>query len=138
MAKVEVLCPHCKRIQSVPTRRLHTAWVCLVCRGTIDDPYMNKRRSEVPKLAIPLHGKISSVSGITNLSEIVADSEEYSKGFKDSPWDPSKLAVVDRTDEWEAHQRGAKRQALILLVCVLLLIGGGGAALWWFVIRQAL
>jgi hypothetical protein len=89
-------------------------------------------------MAIPLHGKIISVSGITNLSEIVAESEEYSRGFKDSPWDPSMLNVVDRTDEWEAHQRGAKRQALVLLLFVLALIGGGGAALWWFVIRPTI
>ncbi len=135
MAKVEVVCPHCKRNQSIPTRRLHSAWVCLVCRGTIEDPYMNKRKSDVPKLAIPLHGKIISSSGITNLSEIVADSEEYAKGFKDNPWDPSMLQVVDRSDEWEAQQASARRQTIVLLVVVVALIGGGGAALWYFVLR---
>jgi hypothetical protein len=135
MAKVDVVCPHCKRLQAVPTRRLQAPWVCLVCRGTIDDPYMNKRKSDVPKLAIPLHGKIISASGITNLSEIVADSEQYSSGFSDVPWDPSNLQMVDYSGEWDAQQKAARRQTLLVLALVIALVFGGGVALWWFVVR---
>lgn len=88
MARVEVVCPHCRSIQQVPEKRLQEPWVCMKCRGTIQDPFLHKKKSDPPKLQIPLHGKIISASGITNLSEIVAASEDYSQGF-----DPSTIRV---------------------------------------------
>lgn len=88
MANIEVVCPHCQRIQNVPEKRLQDKWVCLQCRGTIDDPFLHKKKSKIPQLAIPLHGKIISASGITNLSEIIATSEEYSRGFDQSVYMP--------------------------------------------------
>lgn len=134
MARVEVTCPHCKGLQHVPDKRLHEPWVCMVCRGTIDDPFLNKKRSPPPKLAIPLHGKIISASGITNLSEIVATSEEYSKGF-----DPSTV-MIPQEFKLEAHlppppppPKGGSN-TLLLLVFALVIVSGLAAFVWFVIV----
>jgi hypothetical protein len=124
MAKVEIICPHCNREQTLPTKRLYQPWVCLVCGQSIDDPYMC-RKSDVSKLAIPLQGKIISTTGITNLSEIVAESQAYSGGFSDAGWNPHQMQAADYTGEWEARRRVERRQMLILmaLMAIFVLIG---------------
>ena len=134
MAKIDIVCPKCQSVQSVPTRRLSDPWVCLICRHVIPEPMQHRRKGDVHRLAIPLQGKIISSTGITNLAEIVADSAEYSKGFGDGPWDPTKMHVVDRSGEWAAHQERDRKQTLLLLGFVLFLIIGGGLALLFFVL----
>lgn len=138
MAKAEVVCPHCKRLQSVPTRRLHEPWRCLVCDGTIDDPFMHKKKSAVPELAIPLHGKIISASGITNLSEIVAASEAYGGGFENESWAPGKMQVGDYSAEYEAHKQGERRQSLLWIALLVLFILAGLASIVFFVVLPML
>lgn len=134
MARVDIVCPFCKATQTVPDKRLHEPWVCMKCRGTIDDPFLNKKKSPPPKLQIPLHGKIISASGITNLSEIVASSEEYAKGF-----DPSTV-MIPGSFNLEGYQpppppevRRDRSYGLALLILALVVLGGGGA-FYWFVI----
>lgn len=138
MAKVQVICPNCKKPQSLPTRRLHQPWVCLLCGKTIEDPYMNRRVADVPKLAIPLQGKIISSTGVTNLSDIVADSQSYSGGFSDLPWDPTKIHVGDYSDEWDLRRDRERRLMRILIVLMIILILGGAAALTWYIILPML
>jgi hypothetical protein len=88
MARTEIICPYCQKPQTLPDKVLHEPWRCMQCQGTIDDPFLHKKKSPPPKLQIPLHGKIISASGVTNLSEITAASEEYSPGF-----DPSTIRI---------------------------------------------
>jgi len=127
MARVEVVCPYCQSIQQVPEKRLTEPWVCMKCRGTIDDPFLNKKKSAPPKLQIPLHGKIISASGITNLSEIVAASEEYSQGF-----DPSTIRVpgsfqlegyVPPPAPGAEGRRSRAVNMLIVLMFILIVVG---------------
>jgi hypothetical protein len=136
MARVEVICPHCKGLQQVPDKKLQEPWVCMLCKGTIDDPFLHKKKSPPPKLAIPLHGKIISASGITNLSEIVASSEEYSKGF-----DPSTIMIpgsFDLSSEMpqsrpvEVKTSGSSGWLVMLLFFLVVALGSG--AFVWFVI----
>ena len=136
MARVEVICPHCKNLQQVPDKKLQEPWVCMICKGTIDDPFLHKKKSAPPKLAIPLHGKIISASGITNLSEIVATSEEYSRGF-----DPSTVMIpgsfdltseVPRLNTAEYKKSGGSSWLIMLLF--FLIVALGSAAFVWFVI----
>ena len=120
MARTEVVCPYCKSIQNVPDKRLSEPWVCMKCRGTIDDPFLHKKKAPAPKLQIPLHGKIISASGITNLSEIVAASEDYAKGF-----DPSTVMVPGQfelgayTPPPETGQEGRKNRSMTLLIMLI-------------------
>ncbi|MDC1141764.1 hypothetical protein OAU50_01610 [Planctomycetota bacterium] len=109
------------------------------CRGTIDDPFLHKKKSAPPKLAIPLHGKIISASGITNLSEIVAASEEYSDGF-----DPSTIMLPGQFElgtiappARSLDQEVKGRSNLLLLVSLMFVtaIAAGFGVYYWFVLR---
>ena len=121
MANIEVVCPFCQRVQNVPEKRLQDKWVCLHCRGTIDDPFLHKKKSKIPQLAIPLHGKIISASGITNLSEIIATSEEYSKGFDESVYMPNGFDLGAYTQP--EPQRPLKRERSYAWVWFVLFAG---------------
>jgi hypothetical protein len=104
------------------------------CRGTIDDPFLNKKKSPPPKLSIPLHGKIISASGITNLSEIVAASEDYAKGF-----DPSTVMIpgsfdVDSYQPVPEPERKKDRSYTWALLLFALVVLAGGGVFYWFVI----
>ena len=135
MAKTEVVCPFCKAVQTVPDKRLHDAWVCMKCRGTIDDPFLHKKKAPPPKLQIPLHGKIISASGITNLSEIVAASEDYSKGFDPSTvMIPGSFNVEDYQPIPEPERRRDRSYVWALLVFGLVILGGAGAFVWFVVL----
>ena len=139
MARVEVICPYCQSPQQVPDKRLHEPWVCMKCRGTIDDPFLHKKKSDPPKLQIPLHGKIISASGITNLSEIVAASEEYSRGF-----DPSTIMVPQKFDlsaytqpaQTGAEARRSRSFTVLALAVFGLVIAAALVAYYMFVLRQ--
>lgn len=138
MARIEVICPYCQSSQQVPEKRLHEAWVCMKCRGTIDDPFLHKKKSDPPKLQIPLHGKIISASGITNLSEIVAASEEYSRGF-----DPSTILVPKSfelgayTPPAEAGTEARRNRSITLLIMLLFaLVVVGSLVGFWFLLTQ--
>ncbi|MCF6227205.1 MAG: hypothetical protein L3J82_00845 [Planctomycetes bacterium] len=112
------------------------------CRGTIDDPFLHKKKSAPPKLAIPLHGKIISASGITNLSEIVAASEEYSDGF-----DPSTIMLPGQFDlsvqdvqerSLDQQVKGAGGQSMVIIVSLMFLaaLAAGFGVYYWFVLRR--
>ena len=73
------------------------------------------------------HGKIISASGITNLSEIVAASEEYSQGF-----DPSTIRVpqgfqlegyVPPPPPGAEARRWRAMNLLIVLMFILVVVG---------------
>ncbi len=141
MQNIEVICPFCRSLQRVPQKRLQQPWVCMKCRGTIDDPFLHKKKSAPPKLAIPLHGKIISASGITNLSEIVAASEEYSDGF-----DPSTIMLpgqfdlsVQDTQERSLDQqvKGSGGQGMMIIISLMFLaaLAAGFGVYYWFVLR---
>lgn len=134
MARIEVVCPFCRSLQTVPQKRLHDAWVCMKCRGTIEDPFLHKKKSPAPQLQIPLHGKIISASGITNLSEIVASSEEYSKGFDDTVAIPGSFDIEHYQPPSEPPPRRRDRSGVLamLLFGVVILAGIGGFV--WFVL----
>lgn len=137
MARVEVICPHCKNLQQVPDKKLQDPWVCMICKGTIDDPFLHKKKSPPPKLSIPLHGKIISASGITNLSEIVATSEEYSKGF-----DPStvmipgsfELGTPDSPSRPPPPRKTASNNWLAIALFFLVVALGSGAFVWFVIV----
>jgi hypothetical protein len=140
MARIEVICPFCQSPQQVPDKRLHEPWVCMKCRGTIDDPFLHKKKSAPPKLQIPLHGKIISASGITNLSEIVAASEEYSRGFDPSTiMVPQKFDLAAYTPAPEAGLEGKRNRAVTALIVLafVLVMAAGLAAYYMMVLRQA-
>jgi hypothetical protein len=105
------------------------------CSGTIDDPYLHKKKSPPPKLAIPLHGKIISASGVTNLSEITAASEEYSQGF-----DPSTIRVPGQFELGTnapppVYREQAKNRTMTaILALVFILVIGGGLTLYYFLV----
>lgn len=134
MARIEVVCPFCKTVQNVPEKRLREPWVCMKCRGTIEDPFLNKKKAPPLTLQIPLHGKIISASGITNLSEIVASSEEYAKGF-----DPSTV-MIPGSFNLEGYQAPAyveprrDRSNVLMILIFATVIVAGLAAFVWFVI----
>ena len=138
MARTEVVCPYCGSIQNVPDKRLSEPWVCMKCRGTIDDPFLHKKKAAPPKLQIPLHGKIISASGITNLSEIVAASEDYSKGF-----DPSTIMVPQGfelgayTPPPQAGKEGRKNRSVTLLIMLIfaLIVIAALVAYYFLVLR---
>ncbi|MCC7508258.1 MAG: hypothetical protein IT464_02650 [Planctomycetes bacterium] len=135
MAKIDVICPFCQRLQAVPENRLEQPWLCLVCRGTIDDPFLHKKKGPPPQLAIPLHGKIISASGITNLSEIVAASEAYGGDFEKESWAPGRMQVGDYSAEYEEHKQADKRQSVLWIVLVaVLILAGLGSILFWVVL----
>jgi hypothetical protein len=135
MSRTEIICPHCQSEQTVPDKRLSEPWVCMKCRGTIDDPYLHKKKSAPPKLAIPLHGKIISASGITNLSEITAASQEYSQGF-----DPSSIRIPGQFELTPApagpvyKEEAKKRTLTIVLALIFIMVIGGGLAAYYFLI----
>lgn len=140
MQAIEVTCPFCKALQKVPQKRLQQPWVCMKCRGTIDDPFLHKKKSAPPKLAIPLHGKIISASGITNLSEIIAVSEEYSNGF-----DPSSIilpgqfelgAQVVQGHSLDQVVKGSGRGNLIIIISIMFAsaFAAGIGVYYWFVL----
>lgn len=142
MQTIEVICPFCRSPQKVPQKRLQQPWVCMKCRGTIDDPFLHKKKSAPPKLAIPLHGKIISASGITNLSEIVAASEEYSDGF-----DPSTIMLPGQFDlsvqdaqerSLDQQVKGAGGQSMVIIVSLMFLaaLAAGFGVYYWFVLRR--
>jgi hypothetical protein len=138
MARIEVTCPYCQSLQNVPEKRLHEPWVCMKCRGTIDDPFLHKKKSPPPKLQIPLHGKIISASGITNLSEIVAASEEYSRGF-----DPSTIMVPQGfelgayTPPPETGLEGRRNRRLgVLAVLAFALVIVAGLVVYYLLVLQ--
>lgn len=140
MARIEVICPFCQSPQQVPDKRLHEPWVCMKCRGTIDDPFLHKKKSAPPKLQIPLHGKIISASGITNLSEIVAASEEYSRGFDPSTiMVPQKFDLAAYTPPPQAGVEARRNRAFTALAVLafVLVIAAGLAAYYMMVLRQA-
>jgi hypothetical protein len=136
MARIEIICPYCQSPQAVPEKLLHEPWRCMKCQGTIDDPFLNKKKSAPPKLAIPLHGKIISASGITNLSEITAASEEYSQGF-----DPSSIRIPG---QFELTQQAPpvykdevkKRTTTIVLAIIFTLVIAGGLTAYYFLVLQ--
>lgn len=135
MARIEVVCPFCKAEQHVPEKRLREPWVCMKCRGTIDDPFLNKKKSPPPRLQIPLHGKIISASGITNLSEIVAASEDYSKGF-----DPSTV-MIPGSFNLEGYQtpvyvepKRDRSNVLMILIFAVVIVAGLAAFVWLVIV----
>ncbi len=141
MQNIEVICPFCRSLQKVPQKRLQQPWVCMKCRGTIDDPFLHKKKSAPPKLAIPLHGKIISASGITNLSEIIATSEEYSDGF-----DPSTIMLPGQFDlsvqdsqerSLDQQVKGSGGQGMMIIVSLMFLaaLAAGFGVYYWFVLR---
>lgn len=106
----------------------------MVCRGTIDDPFLHKKKG-APQLAIPLHGKIISASGITNLSEIVAASEAYGGDFEKDSWAPGSMQVGDYSAEYEEHKLADKRQSVLWIILVaVLILAGLGSILFWVVL----
>jgi hypothetical protein len=138
MSRTEIICPYCTSEQTVPDKRLTEPWVCMKCRGTIDDPYLHKKRSAPPKLAIPLHGKIITASGITNLSEITAASEEYSQGFDPSSIRiPGQFELTTNAPAAPVYKDEAKNRTLtIVLGLLFLLVIGGGLAAYYFLVLQ--
>ncbi|MHC4840316.1 MAG: hypothetical protein ACYTDT_05045, partial [Planctomycetota bacterium] len=115
----------------MPQKRLQQPWVCLQCRGTIDDPFLHKKKTAPPKLAIPLHGKIISASGITNLSEIVAASEEYSDGFDPSTiilpgqFELGTLAGPQRNLDQEVKGSGGRGLVIIVSLMFITALAAG-------------
>src|SRR5690606_16098057 len=103
------------------------------------DPFLHKKKAPPPKLQIPLHGKIISASGITNLSEIVAASEEYSRGL-----DPSTIMVPQwfelgaYTPPPAVGQEGRKNRGLTLLIMLIfaLVIIAGLVGYYFLLLRQ--
>lgn len=139
MSRTEIICPHCGNEQNVPDKRLTEPWVCMKCRGTIDDPFLNKKKSAPPKLAIPLHGKIITASGITNLSEITAASEEYSQGFDPSTIRiPGQFELTPIAPSAPVYKDQAKNRRLtvVLALLFLMVIGGGLAAYYYFLVLK--
>jgi hypothetical protein len=140
MSRTDVICPHCQSEQSVPDKRLSEPWVCMKCRGTIDDPFLHKKKSGPPKLAIPLHGKIITASGITNLSEITAASEEYSQGFDPSTIRiPGQFELAPNAPAAPVYKDEAKNRTMtiVLAVVFILVIVAGLAAYYFLVLHNA-
>ena len=136
MARVEIICPFCQNSQSLPDKLLLEPWRCMKCQGTIDDPFLHKKKSAPPKLAIPLHGKIISASGVTNLSEITAASEEYSQGF-----DPSSIRIPGQFELTAQappvyKDEAKKRTTTIVLAIVFILVIAGGLAAYYFLLLK--
>ena len=71
MAKTEVVCPFCKAVQTVPDKRLHDAWVCMKCRGTIDDPFLHKKKAPPPKPEEPGQGATAGSNAAVMVSNVI-------------------------------------------------------------------
>lgn len=80
MAVVEINCPHCGAKQKVATKRLKESCVCMHCNQVIDDVYLYKVAPPPPKLKTALRGRIVSEFGTTQLADLEAESEVYTRG----------------------------------------------------------
>ena len=143
MDKIEIVCPFCGKSAAVNHERINEPWVCMFCDNTIENPYEHRKSdAEQISLSIPLQGRIISMSGTTNLSDLVASSATYAEGFMSGKEKPP-----TRFDLGKYNPRASKksysgqyqvvserrRMWLIFFVIATLLVAGVGA-LFWFVL----